>query len=786
MHGCLLTPYDIYALSQGTGGGPTIPASLRQLLYPGDQPAYYTEEEFPNHSHLLKDYSSGVGSLREKRLGYCYDFDGVNDYVTPGSRVTTGSVTALTVCGWVKFTGVDSYTFVNEYDGTVNQRGWNLFHSSANPGKLSYLFSSDGTSAFTRKYGSTTINDGVWHHVAVVQEGADFDLYVDGLLETMTTISTAAGSSVFNTTAPLRIGFDNGTTYSNASKYDFRVYEGVAADDAAANIAGIVAGTYAGSPSVHYPLQEESGTTAYDISGNDNHGTITNAVTSGVGSIHQPDAGVTKSYPNDEGYRLSGGVYIPAKSATLAADDNALTETGRVPQYGTALSYGWQGDGSTVYVDLGELAIPATADFDLELSYFHVTNDTTRRVIIGTETNSDMRLQVNGSGVTGIAGTLSLQIGGVDGFVTSPDLIEGWNNIQINRIGSSFTLVLNEIATVGTYAGSLYPVGGSVANRLLMTLTALYNDGIVGPITITTGVVTTTFHPIPGTRDVAKVVSNAEGSVISDAVVNGVLADLYTIGNGSWSLPHIENGARWANQNLLINSEALNLWARIGGATVTANATTAPDGTLTADRISVPSAVSEDHVRFQYTSLPAGTYTFSFYAKSISGASNWGIKVNAGTNIQAIIALNDTEWTRCTLTFTTASSTSPYFYPGDARVVEGQAYVWGVQLNEGSVPLPYERTGATNQSASALVPAGPGQANAVNGNPINIPANKHPRSLIVDRTGGVIAPLDYSMGTDGYTNEEFNDIPADVTVNKRGVSIYAADRYGAALTDIQS
>jgi hypothetical protein len=54
MFGRLLAPNDFYDFSQE---GPAIPASLRQLLYPGDQPAYYTEEQFPDHSHLLKDYT---------------------------------------------------------------------------------------------------------------------------------------------------------------------------------------------------------------------------------------------------------------------------------------------------------------------------------------------------------------------------------------------------------------------------------------------------------------------------------------------------------------------------------------------------------------------------------------------------------------------------------------------------------------------------------------------------------------------------------------------------------
>ena len=571
----------------------------------------------------------------------------------------------------------------------------------------------------------------------------------------------------------------------------------------------------------HYPLQEESGPTAYDIGPNGNHGTITNAVTSGVGSIHQPDADVTKSYPNDAGYsrrmvfdgvddiiRLSSQVQltgefslslfvslsaaavsvltgrkdnsnvsivylntfnnlivetntasssayalglslnelthvtvarnssnlvsvykngslvssqtvtgtleigqfgarngtitslffngllsdiriyndaltadevtylytqgasgtdpgtgnlvaayegygntdadwvdttggcndgvvngspiaplIPAASPTLDALGGTLTETGRVPQYGTALGYGWQGNGSTVYVNLGEPIVPATADFTISFPYYHVANDTNRVAVIGRTTSSELRIQANGGGVTGEAGVLAIQIGLGTPIATISGLLEGWNFIEATRVGSNFTLSLNGDQATGTSASSL-----GTTNLVLMVFgtSTLANDGIVGPVTITTGGVTTSFHPIPGTRDVAKVVSNAEGSVISSAVVNGVLADLYTIGDGSWRLPHIENGAHW-------------------------------DGT-------------------------------------------------------------------------------------------------------------------------ALYPAGPGQANAVNGEAINIPANVAPRGLLTDRTGGVIAPLDYAMDTDTLTDETFDQGVAPA--GKRFADNNYSDRYGAAVTDI--
>jgi len=79
--------------------------------------------------------------------------------------------------------------------------------------------------------------------------------------------------------------------------------------------------------------EEESGTTGYDWSGNGRHLTLTNITQA---TFHAADTGVSYSDANVRGYRLSGSVYIPATSSTLAADGNALTVTGKCPQPGYA------------------------------------------------------------------------------------------------------------------------------------------------------------------------------------------------------------------------------------------------------------------------------------------------------------------------------------------------------------------------------------------------------------------------------------------------------------------
>lgn len=83
-----------------------------------------------------------------------------------------------------------------------------------------------------------------------------------------------------------------------------------------------------------YNCSENSGDICYDSSGNENHGTIVNAVTTtpeeNPNSIHQYQD--VYSFENEEGYSESGSVLIPKKfKSNLDALNNPLQYQGKVP-----------------------------------------------------------------------------------------------------------------------------------------------------------------------------------------------------------------------------------------------------------------------------------------------------------------------------------------------------------------------------------------------------------------------------------------------------------------------
>jgi hypothetical protein len=150
--------------------------------------------------------------------------------------------------------------------------------------------------------------------------------------------------------------------------------------------------------------------------------------------------------------------------------------------------------------------------------------------------------------------------------------------------------------------------------------------------------------------------------------------------------------------NLLTYSQAFDnaAWTKFN-VTASTNSLIAPDGTLTAENISVSSTTNDLR---QDVSVSQNTqYTFSFYAKkdTISDPQYRVINMTAVTDIiprtsyGPILILN--EWVRVTLTFTTPSGCSLVRVQLLANTnTSGSIGFWGAQLVEGTNALDYFAT----------------------------------------------------------------------------------------------
>jgi len=170
--------------------------------------------------------------------------------------------------------------------------------------------------------------------------------------------------------------------------------------------------------------------------------------------------------------------------------------------------------------------------------------------------------------------------------------------------------------------------------------------------------------------------------------------------------------------NLALYSEQFdNTWWGKQSVTIYSNQTIAPDGKQTADKL-VPNSTVTTHQIFK-TGLTSGVYTASVYAKA-AGLSTFSLLLNVGSkgatfNLSsktiasiygsATATLEDVGngWFRATVYSSTAGTDYRIYCPSPSGTTQGNdvdgIYIWGAQLEEGSVATPYIKTTSTISGA---------------------------------------------------------------------------------------
>jgi lysophospholipase L1-like esterase len=191
-------------------------ATIRRIYDPSGLIAYWKLDEttgFVAADDAIYGYNGTLVNMYYSawvpgKTGNALDFDGVNDYVTiTGYKGISGGANR-TCCAWIKttYTPGEILTWGNNDTGRkwiirVNETG--ALRAEVGNGYI---------------YGTTPVNDGNWHHIAVVLNNdgtpdiSEVLLYVDGVLETISgvanrQIDTASAQDVaigVYTTAPTR------------------------------------------------------------------------------------------------------------------------------------------------------------------------------------------------------------------------------------------------------------------------------------------------------------------------------------------------------------------------------------------------------------------------------------------------------------------------------------------------------------------------------------------------------------------------------------------------------
>ena len=345
---------------------------------------------------------------------------------------------------------------------------------------------------------------------------------------------------------------------------------------------------------------------------------------------------------------------------------------------------------------------------------------------------------------TGVAATVTANAGTAPDDTSTADRLQfslagGLSAADITRRRQDYTTP----ATTHTFSVYLRSTDG----------TSTYNMHIISPAGATTNIVVT------GSWQRFTVTGTGLGGVISYAVglrggqtpANSNTADVlawgaqleaasaattYTRNNGGRFPPRFDyDPVTLAPKGLLIEEQRTNLvlysaqfdnaaWAK-NSLTVTANATVAPDGTTTADKI-IKAAVTTQASILQGATTVVGAQTISFFAKAaeydtvsftLYNATDAHVargQVNLSTG--AVIATQNgvittqsfgNGWWRITATGTTTVSAGNtlYIYPKDVTTYLGNGvdgiFVWGAQLEAGAFATSYIPTVASQVTRTA-------------------------------------------------------------------------------------
>ena len=266
------------------------------------------------------------------KLGQALSFDGSDDYVSLGSATSIKFGSGdFTYAIWMKTSGTGDNSIVFGEDQAENAYRRILINSSGFP-VCSFR---DATANAVTATGSTSVEDGNWHHVICVRSGTTGYLYVDGIL-----ISSNSNGSVGSTNTSsgnLVVGYrqngggdlfytgslDEARAYSRAlTAAEIKGLYDVGADDKTNSSVSQPQGTGRLDSGLagYWKLDDGSGTSATDASTNANTGTLTSGPTWTTGQI-----GGAVDFDGTDDYIAMGD---PASGVLDMADSTNFTLSG--------------------------------------------------------------------------------------------------------------------------------------------------------------------------------------------------------------------------------------------------------------------------------------------------------------------------------------------------------------------------------------------------------------------------------------------------------------------------
>ena len=227
-----------------------------------------TDSSSSNHTITVNGDARAGTFSPYRHGGYSTYFDASEDYLSLSASDTWGFGNgAWTVEFWINTTDTD-FDPVSAFDPSSPFTGWGIRIQSG----LVKLFVSDGSSSdgFDTVSGTTTVNDGSWHHVALTSGSGSnaVSCYVDGTLAGSHTFTV----SISSTGQALRVGADTNTTIQrplNGYMSDVRIVKGTAITPASGGpIERLTAVTNTSLLTCHLPYISDGSSNGHSITVN--------------------------------------------------------------------------------------------------------------------------------------------------------------------------------------------------------------------------------------------------------------------------------------------------------------------------------------------------------------------------------------------------------------------------------------------------------------------------------------------------------------------------------------
>jgi parallel beta-helix repeat protein len=207
-------------------------------------------------------------------------FDGTNDIITIPNDASLDLTDNMTIELWLKTSVIPSDWARLVGKGGLDTRNyamWIAHTAYPTPGIIHWQISyQDGITKYATVDSTTVVTDGSWHHVAGTFNGSAMALYIDGAFEA--DVAFPAGKTPDITSDAVILGYGNVHNYYNGLMDEVRILNRtltaaeIQADFAAPAHYPVRNGTVA-----WYHLNEATGTTVTDSSGNGNQGIISGA-----------------------------------------------------------------------------------------------------------------------------------------------------------------------------------------------------------------------------------------------------------------------------------------------------------------------------------------------------------------------------------------------------------------------------------------------------------------------------------------------------------------------------